>query len=129
MKIKRQKHKAFTIVEAVVSAGLMSIVLMCTIQFFNSANKASERVSTYVLTEVSYNTIVEEFRTVHTQADFDSFKVRYENQAKISFPAVEEYIASASLSSYNINKDNLAIMKIAKSENPLNDLIVVQYLN
>lgn len=125
---KSLKRRAFTLVEAVVSAALMSIVLTCTVHFFTSANDASDRVSNYVMTEVSYNSIVEEFRTVHTQEQFNSFKSKYGDTQKISFPTIQEYIATTELDSYQINANNLAILKIVKTENVANDLIVVQYL-
>ena len=128
MKNKSLKRRAFTLVEAVVSAALMSIVLTCTVHFFSSANEASDRVSNYVMTEVSYNSIVEEFRTVHTQEQFNSFKTKYGSQSKISFPSVQEYIALTELDSYQIDPNNLAILKIVKTENVANDLVVVQYL-
>lgn len=128
MKNKSLKRRAFTLVEAVVSAALMSIVLTCTVHFFHQANDASNRVSNYVMTEVSYNSIVEEFRTVHTQAQLNSFKTKYGDHQNISFPSVQEYIAPTELNSYELSANNLAILKIVKTENVANDLVVVQYL-
>lgn len=128
MKHLNMKRKAFTIVEAVISAALMGVLLICTVQFFNSANSATSRISNYVVTEATYNSIVEEFRSVDTQDEYNNFCSKYRNIENVSFPNSVEYINSGDMSYYGLNGSKLAILKITKTGNELNDLVVIQHL-
>lgn len=128
MKRIKIEQKAFTLVEAVVSAALMGVLLICTVQFFNSAHGATNRISNYVVTEATYNSIVEEFRSVNTEEEFTNFTAKYRNVENVSFPSVSEYITSSNMNYYGLTGNKMAILRIKKTGNELNDLVVVQYL-
>ena len=120
-------RKAFTLIETMVSIGLLGVLATVMSNFVIVASGSANRAHNFVSNEISITSLIEEFKAVENEDDFNNLREKYEVYFENAEAAEVQY-PNAKLECVDEISSDCYALRIGKSPHGGRDVVVVHDL-